>query len=947
MDDILLSFDISGQEFETLPRLPLVWSPFSVPRLEEKPQNPIIETLRLGRVGKTKAYNTPPLASQDAPYPQENQDSVDFYGTSEAVSSEEDVWEQAVSLGDPHLDAITSWDTLRAPFPLQATPSCFLTQQPSHIVSAARHTINDSDSGDDFVTPDELLSCVQSMLKGIPSTLYIWEAETQTFRLHNAFGETDSKLIISGMNSITGESFARRFVKIGTLVRRLEILVTGVWQNSSRVEPAVHAFAHAVSSVLDHVKCVVVDITRSALQNSQTKGSHTLTSLWAACADVEEQLESMASLCNCGMDDPLSNDNFLSQSVTDILSRVFETLDTQFNCSSAREITATTAFILSSVSADYFDAVCHRVGYSRIGVHTSVDVLQSGHSAPFEDSDEDEVNELPDSDDEGNEDFPCFYQESLARALSNARRSLKLLRIARPDHPLLDSSGSHRIPIRWFWSEANIAKAWLRSEGMYSEPDPCFEDLPTKQAVAPTIPDVHYPSDFLEFKRFDLEPGSVIFEAGNDKPPSHIPRFNEFLDSFPNTLPSLTPSLYNLTDLVLAPLADHAEALSTALLDAFLSPSCAYLRFSSHLILLRSFLLLASPFLKSLLEGSLFSNNVGDFDIGMVPPRVSLNQKTITQSSWIIGLAPGLLAGSGWPPAGADLSFILRTVVFDALDHEYPSRQLGERRPASDDHGDESLIYDEAEWRLGFAVRDLPTGSGHAKWLNPRSIEALDFLYMSYQPPPALSVLITPNTLSKYHRLFVFNIRLLRVENVIKALFRMSSPGSDPLFQTITPSQKLFEFFRFMASSFVSTLSSYVYDVAIGSNFDTFLSKLGATHSSSASQESPPFSDVFSLAEGHSKLMDDVLSACLMRSAQKPVGDLLRSVLDVILDFGILMSDLKQGDIQEYQAAGPLENLCSSYRKKMITLVSFLRAIKYKLTAKHGIIGKGSKKSCG
>lgn len=39
---------------------------------------------------------------------------------------------------------------------------------------------------------------------------------------------------------------------------------------------------------------------------------------------------------------------------------------------------------------------------------------------------------------------------------------------------------------------------------------------------------------------------------------------------------------------------------------------------------------------------------------------------------------------------------------------------------------------------------------------------ALDFLYMNYQPPHALEVLFPSSTLSKYHRLFIFNLRLLR-----------------------------------------------------------------------------------------------------------------------------------------------------------------------------------------
>lgn len=123
-----------------------------------------------------------------------------------------------------------------------------------------------------------------------------------------------------------------------------------------------------------------------------------------------------------------------------------------------------------------------------------------------------------------------------------------------------------------------------------------------------------------------------------------------------------------------------------------------------------------------------------------------------------------------------------------------------------------------------------------------------------------------------------------------------------------------------MTSSFVTSLSSYIYDTAIGANFDVFIDKLNA--SASPSRNSPQFSDVFAVVEGHSKLLDDVLSACLLRSGQKAVGELLRSALNVILEFGILMADLKRGALQEYQAVEPLEGLCTTYRKKMITFVS-------------------------
>jgi hypothetical protein len=46
--------------------------------------------------------------------------------------------------------------------------------------------------------------------------------------------------------------------------------------------------------------------------------------------------------------------------------------------------------------------------------------------------------------------------------------------------------------------------------------------------------------------------------------------------------------------------------------------------------------------------------------------------------------------------------------------------------------------------------------------LFPISNRALDFLYMEYQPPRPLKILVGPDVLSKYQRIFAFNLRLLR-----------------------------------------------------------------------------------------------------------------------------------------------------------------------------------------
>ncbi|KAJ3001286.1 hypothetical protein NUW54_g6525 [Trametes sanguinea] len=212
--------------------------------------------------------------------------------------------------------------------------------------------------------------------------------------------------------------------------------------------------------------------------------------------------------------------------------------------------------------------------------------------------------------------------------------------------------------------------------------------------------------------------------------------------------------------------------------------------------------------------------------------KASGKAKTQVPGRRAIGLSPALTVGDRWPPGGTDLNFHLRTVIVDSLED---GRAYVEGD--ADEEEDERVkartkILEEGEWRLGFAIRDLPLGTGREKWLNPLSIEALDFLYMHYQPPHPLDVVITPAILSKYHRMFAFNLRLMRVEIVVRTLFRVTRKTSAPLFPTLTSSNKLLLHFRFVAHGFIMGLSSYVYDVAIGSHMDAFLARLSAASGS-------------------------------------------------------------------------------------------------------------------
>lgn len=150
----------------------------------------------------------------------------------------------------------------------------------------------------------------------------------------------------------------------------------------------------------------------------------------------------------------------------------------------------------------------------------------------------------------------------------------------------------------------------------------------------------------------------------------------------------------------------------------------------------------------------------------------------------------------------------------------------------------------------------------------------------------------------------------------------MTRSVATPIFPTLTQARKLSLHFRFLAQSFINALSGYVFDTVIGGNFDPFLAELDHDHNEDGSQKHQRFSDVFELAKRHSDLLDDILSACLMRSGQRAAGDLLRQATEIVLEFAVIIAELRRGRLQEYEAAPMVEDSFAKFRNKMRTLAS-------------------------
>ncbi|THV05090.1 hypothetical protein K435DRAFT_850294 [Dendrothele bispora CBS 962.96] len=874
--------DLDDNRPKNLQELSPLQANFFVPVLSDKPQDPILDTL------KREKIETHPIRLNHLP----PELTLLLEPPSPPSKLNESVWIEAIqkhnTLGRSR---ILSWDGLRTSAPQPSSTGGFLSEQDSTIFAAARHyvqpRIQKPDEFVQYITLDHLLRSMKLVTLGTSSILHTWDSSLERFVDSASSKERRRVLLVDGKDETISNSIMSRFLSIGTCLRRLEKLVIDI-RSTKAHNTTMHAFAHALSTCLDYLRHFLAACPPSDTQTS-TKG-YTLSTILMEYAQFESVLLALSILCKREESVLPANYTAMPSSPKDLLSHIYNELNTHMEKQSLSTVIAMLAFILTTSSRDYFERISLSVGFGY------------RHFSGLNDQEHKNHQELSD------EEFPTFFPPELAQALPIARRSLVLLRAAQPEHSLLNSGSSKNNRIEWFWTRDEIYAA-LDDRHVYNI------DLEDVHAPVPEISiseDSRYKPELSQFRIFDLEPGTRIgqscFDAIYTGQAEAV--LQRFISGFPEDLPSITPTLHHLASLVFQPLLRHATTLSSSLLSLFLSLP-APLDVHSHIKLMGSFVLLMSPEFKRRLSAALFSDSdsfvfESDHSSGQSFPlrefrRRPVHNSNLTDKSWPVGLAPALLDKETWPPVDTDLSFFLRTVIVDS----FVEMGAGEDKEGKD--------LDE----------DIPEDQDQDGWHNPMSIQALDYLYMDYKPPHPLEVIITPEILFKYQRMFTFLLRILRVEHALRAVFRMTTVSEKPIFPTLVSSRKLFLHFRFAAQSFISTLSGYVFDTAIGGNFDPFLASLRPM--STETENHFKFSDVFSLANAHSKLLNDILTACLARTSQKAAGVLLRDTMELVLDFTVLTGELYRDRMEEYQAAPLLENMYRQFRKKMASLVKILR----------------------
>ena len=294
-------------------------------------------------------------------------------------------------------------------------------------------------------------------------------------------------------------------------------------------------------------------------------------------------------------------------------------------------------------------------------------------------------------------------------------------------------------------------------------------------------------------------------------------------------------------------------------------------------------------------------------------------QAGVARQGGVMGLRLG--GRDSWPPASSELRLALMGVLTESFDSDNDfvvNRATSISRDASELPGD-----------MSFAVRDL-SQEEIDKCMNPDSLEALDFLRLSYKAPTALSGIITPVILTQYDRIFKLLLRIMRMVYVVNQLFRDVNARTS---RWADPEDISFRFTR-EAHHFVSGITSFFMDAGVAIPWQAFEAKLDKieadlknpsnTKSNPDKVESPD-----RLREFHSRVLDRIMLSLFLRKRQQPVLNLLEEIFSAVLEYAKFSRTKAIGKNQapDGEEMNEMQRLYGKFKTKVQIFITVCRAL--------------------
>ncbi|KAI9816212.1 MAG: hypothetical protein M1827_001813 [Pycnora praestabilis] len=803
---------------------------------------------------------------------------------------------------DPHLH---SWDRFlnsdsrepRTTYISEAGPQAF----DAALELQARNNVSEHSAGD-VLQSRIFITCLLNLGLGWSSVLFKYDERKGTF-----FPIVDGARV-SGYTSGSIQSVVDRFVETGNHMRELRAFTDKTYSSRNSTQ-ALIALADAISIITSTLE------TRLSTPPTSMVGVLQLQALFHRPNIILSCFQSIVAAISGAKGDEK------------LLSLLFEKVQ-QFEHNSDW-MRAIFLEVLSRVSRPWLDFVGGWIGLQKeVGISLSKDILGKSFVKVEQKQWVDERGvEMSNADFAlDKENVPTFICSEDADLIFESGRSLRLLKVHLPDHPLSKPETLSTVVaprLEWQFSWRDLEKIEAKSK-IYQQ---TLVAAIKKYQSSDVVDDIGIENKVSFVDTFE------IFGKQQEEIQTHLVASAATFDEPLSNLIDLSPD--SLRNLILA----HSSLDSTTILDessTFAPPialapllsfspivcvqarlidtACLRLLFvehnlREHLSLQWRFHLFGDGVFASRLSHALFDPEI----------ETAERREGVARTGAVMGLKLG--SRESWPPASSEL----RLALMGVLTETYQATLKDGKKHV----GGYLSRDDEMPGGLSFAIRDM-LPEELEKSMNPDSVEALDFLRLQYKTPSPLDAVITPTCLYKYDRLFKLLLRVLRMLYVVNELFRDTLDRASYWQGIDSAAQK----FRIESHHLVSTISNYFFEVGIGATWQRFEDKLNrieeVTKRGDENCVIENAEGIHKLREYHERVLDRMMFATLLRKRQEQVMKLLEDIFTTILTFSKYSRTRAAGLWQRPGNDKEVRDLYSKFRKKVSIFVSVCKGLSEK-----------------
>ncbi|KAI0021264.1 Spc98 family-domain-containing protein [Xylariomycetidae sp. FL0641] len=530
------------------------------------------------------------------------------------------------------------------------------------------------------------------------------------------------------------------------------------------------------------------------------------------------------------------------------------------------------------------------------------------------------VENIATIDDAGIESEEPDYVLEEKRMPAFTGKNLRLLRTHHPEHPLSHSATTSvpSPPLAWHFS-------WTTIESCRKEVESYENSLlhTSKGEMTRTVQSTHGPnaSQFFGYDGPELEARLLAsIQTLNQPPAAPVAEPDDLAallqrrlfdkgavrdHAITNMMPhwSLIP-LQSFGPLVVA----QARMINQEYMKLLFSAH----GLREHLRVQKEFHLLCNGIFCSRLSHALFDPEL----------ETAERQAGVAMRGGVMGLR--LTARESWPPASSELRLALMGVLNESYSKPSPA---GSKSSSSNLPGE-----------MSFSIRDL-SPEEIEKCLDPDSLEALDFLRLSYKTPAPLSPIIPPVILVKYDKVFKMLLRVLRMLYVVGQLCRDTSAQ----WERVGDISNTWLRFRFEAQHFVTSVSTYFFETGVEAPWHIFGAWLDNIESGLFKDNAEPVGrrvvSPDEVREEHEQMLDCIMRTLLLRKRQQPVLKLLEEIFGIILKFSTQARLEVSGKVEEGVSDGLVQGIYKNFRSKVGVFITVCRA----LSEQAGAQSKGAK----